>query len=43
MKKKILLLIISLILIPTFVFAKDTCNDNDIKIKSISLKELNGF
>ena len=43
MKKKILLLIISLLLIPTFVYAKDTCNDNDIKIKSISLKELNGF
>ena len=42
MKKKILLLIISLLLIPTFVYAKDTCNDNDIKIKSITLKELNG-
>ena len=43
MKNKILLLIITLLLIPTFVYAKDTCNDNDIKIKSISLKELNGF
>ena len=43
MKNKILLLIISLLLIPTFVYAKDTCNDNDIKIKSITLKELNGF
>ena len=38
MKNKILLLIISLLLIPTFVYAKDTCNDNDIKIKSITLK-----
>ena len=42
MKKKILFLII-LLLIPTLVLAKDTCNDNDIKIKSITLKELNGF
>ena len=42
MKNKILLLIITLLLIPTFVYAKDTCNDNDIKIKSITLKELNG-
>lgn len=43
MKNKILLLIISLLLIPTFVYAKDTCTDNDIQIKSISLKQLNGF
>ncbi len=42
MKKKILFLII-LLLIPTLVLAKDTCNDNDINIKSIALKELNGF
>ena len=45
MKKRIIIIqvLILLILFPSFVLAKDTCNDNDIKIKSVTLKELNGF
>lgn len=44
MRKKIFSLVLLLILLlPSFVMPKDTCNDKDIKIKSISLKELNGF
>ena len=44
MKSKVkFLLLLVLLLVPSFVLAKDTCNDNDIKIKSITLKELNGF
>ena len=31
------------LLIPSICLAKNSCNDNDIKIKSITLKELNGF
>ena len=42
MKRKILFIFL-LLLVPTFVFAKDTCNNEDIKIKSIVLKDTNGF
>ena len=41
--KKIVLVILFLLLFPSIVLAKDTCNSNDIKIKSITLKETNGF
>ena len=44
MKNKIkYLLVLLILLVPSFVLAKDTCNDNEIKIKSITLKELSGF
>ena len=43
MKKKILLLIIFLLLLPSIVLAKDTCNGNDIKIEEISIEEQEGY
>ena len=41
--KKVLLVIVFLLLFPNIVLAKDICDSNNIKIKSITLKETNGF
>ena len=43
MKKKVLLLILFLLLFPSMVFAKDTCNNNDIKIEEIKVEEKEGY
>ena len=42
-KKVYMIFIFVLMLFPMMILAKDTCNSNDIKIKSIDLKESNGF
>ena len=42
-KKVYMIFIFVLILFPMMTLAKDTCNSNDIKIKSIDLKESNCF
>ena len=42
-RKSLSTIILLLFIIPSLVLAKDTCNDNEIKIKSITLKELSGF
>ena len=42
MKKKVLLLILFLLLFPSVVLAKDTCNKNDIKIETIELSDIRG-
>ena len=39
-RKSLSTIILLLFIIPSIVLAKDICNDNDIKIKSIALKEL---
>ena len=42
MKKKVLLVILLLLLFPSMVLAKDTCNNNDIKIEEITIEEKEG-
>ena len=41
--KKILLVITLLLLFPSIVLAKDTCNNNDIKIEEIKVEEKEGY
>ena len=41
--KKIVLVILFILLFPTIVLAKNTCNDKDIIIKSITLKDTTGY
>ena len=41
--KKILLVILFLLLFPSMVLAKDTCNNNDIVIKNVSIENTNGY
>ena len=41
--KKILLVILFLLLFPSIVLAKDTCNNNDIKIEKIAILEKEGY
>ena len=41
--KKILLVILFLLLFPSMVLAKDTCNSNDIKIEEIRVEEKEGY
>ena len=41
--KKILLVILFLLLFPSIVLAKDTCNSNDIKIEEINVEEKEGY
>ena len=43
MKKKVLLLILFLLLFPSVVLAKDTCNNDDIKIEEITIEEKEGY
>ena len=43
MKKKVLLLILFLLLFPSLVLAKDTCDSNDIKIEEIKVEEKEGY
>ena len=41
--KKIVLVILFLLLFPSMVFAKDTCNNNDIIIEEIKVEEKGGY
>ena len=41
--KKILLVVLFLLLFPSMVFAKDTCNNDDIKIEEINVLEKEGY
>ena len=41
--KKILLLMMFLLLFPSMVLAKDTCNNDDIKIEEIKVEEKEGY
>ena len=43
MKKKALLVILFLLLFPTIVLAKDTCDSNDIIIEEINIEEKEGY
>ena len=43
MKKRVLLLILFLLLFPSVVLAKDTCNSNDIIIEEIKVEEKEGY
>ena len=43
MIKKSIVFLLFILLFPSVVLAKDTCNDNDIIIKSITVKDTNGF
>ena len=43
MKKKILFVVLFLLLFPSVVLAKDTCNNDDIKIEEISIEEKEGY
>ena len=43
MKKKVLLSILFLLLFPSVVLAKDTCNNNDINIEEIKVEEKEGY
>ena len=43
MKRKLLFMIFSILLFPSIVFAKDTCNSNDIKIEEISIEGQEGY
>ena len=41
--KKILLVVLFLLLFPSIVLAKDTCNNGDIKIEEINVEEKEGY
>ena len=43
MRNKMIIILLFLLCLPVFVVAKDTCNSDDIQIKSITLVESNGF
>ena len=42
-KKAYIIFVFVLMLFPTIVLAKDTCNNNDIKIEEIKVEEKEGY